>query len=270
MNYINELDHSQKINLYRLSLGYIKNRLSWDLTFKSFRSKQYFTKKRNIHSHKKAVILCNGPSLRSVDFDLLNKSSVFTIGLNKINLLFEETSFRPNMIVSVNKLVVEQNKDFFNNTEIELIIDSKSSKIIRPRSNVHFIHSLPFQLKFAGDIRGSVCQGYTVTYVALQIAFHYGFDEVAIVGCDHNFETKGSANMTIVSSESDPNHFSSKYFSDGMKWQLPDLPGSELHYRMAKEYYEAYNRKIWNCTDGGKLEVFNRKQLEFFLNEPIQ
>lgn len=267
MTYISQIKVSEKLNIYRLALGFIRNKLLWDLAKESRKSKQKFKSVKDKFLGKKVVLLCNGPSLNKVDFELLKKSDVFTVGLNKINLLFETTDFRPDLIVSVNKHVIEQNSDFFNSTSIELILDSGSKGLIKFRDNVSFVHSLPFQLKFARDISGSVCQGYTVTYVALQILYHMGFGEVALVGCDHNFATKGSANMTVEAGKSDPNHFSSKYFSDGVKWQLPDLLGSEMHYKIAKEFYELEKRKIFNCSVGGNLEIFDRVSLEYFLNE---
>ncbi|WP_310557795.1 6-hydroxymethylpterin diphosphokinase MptE-like protein [Flavobacterium sp.] len=267
MNYISQIKPAEKLNLYRMALGFIINKFRWDLKSPARKSKRALENMKDRYKGKKLVILCNGPSLNAVDFDELKNSDIFTIGLNKINLLFDETDFRPNLIVSVNKLVINQNSEFFNSTDIEVILDSSAADTIAKRHNVNFIHSLPFQLKFAGDVSGSVCQGYTVTYVALQIAYHLGFKKVALIGCDHNFVTQGSANMTVVAGDVDPNHFSSKYFSDGVKWQLPDLPGSELHYKMAKEYYEANNREVVNCTVGGKLEIFNRMPLNQFLNE---
>ena len=267
MNYLSQINLPEKLNIYKIVLGFLKNKIKWDISFNGRKSRKQILSYKNKYSGKKLVLLCNGPSLNSVDFNLLKDKDVFTIGLNKINLLFDDNDFRPNLIISVNKLVLEQNKDFFNSTNIDLILDSYASKMITKRPNVNFIYSLPYQLKFAGDISGSVCQGYTVTYVALQVAFHLGFEKVALVGCDHNFATKGSANMTITSGKSDPNHFSEKYFSNGDKWQLPDLLGSEMHYKIAKEYYEANQRQIINCSVGGKLEIFNRMDLKDFLND---
>ena len=40
-----------------------------------------------------------------------------------------------------------------------------------------------------------------------------------------------------------------------------------MHYKIAKEYYEAKDREIVNCTEGGKLDIFNRMTLNSFLNE---
>ncbi|MBI2259911.1 MAG: DUF115 domain-containing protein [Flavobacteriia bacterium] len=268
MNYISQQNLPDSLNAYRISMGILFNRIKWDLNLKSWKSKKYFSQNHTKYNGKKAIILCNGPSLNSVDFKLLKEKNIYTIGLNKINLLFENTDFRPNLIVAINKLVIEQNIEFYKNTDIELILDSSCANLFNSKKmNIHFVHSLPLQLKFARNIKESICQGYTVTYVALQIAYHLGFSEVALVGCDHNFTTKGSSNMTVRAEDKDPNHFSPNYFSNGVKWQLPDLLGSELHYKLANEYYESNNRKIYNATDGGKLEIFERKTLIDYINE---
>lgn len=266
MNYQSQVNSRPRLDIYRLSAGFVMRKLMWDMTLPSIRSRRRLIGMRDGHSGKKAVILCNGPSLNKVDFDMLRNSGIYTIGLNKINLLFNRTDFRPNLIVAVNKLVIEQNADFYNETDIDLILDSYAAKLVDQRSNVNYVYSLPFQLRFAKDVTGSICQGYTVTYAALQIAFHLGFEKVALVGCDHSFATKGSANMTVTSGEKDPNHFDPNYFAGGAKWQLPDLLGSEIHYKLARETYETSGREILNCTEGGELDLFNRMHLTDFID----
>ena len=111
----------------------------------------------------------------------------------------------------------------------------------------------------------SIGLGSTVTYVALQLAFHMGYDSVALIGCDHNFETKGPADKIVQADNTDPNHFDPTYFSKGVKWNLPDLLNSERGYLLARKHYENNERKIFNCTEGGKLEIFERLTLEDFL-----
>ncbi len=219
----------------------------------------------NASTGRKAVILCNGPSLNRVDFDLLNRTHVFTFGLNKINLLFARASLRPSVIVAVNPHVIEQNADFFNSTQIPLFLDARAARRIRFRSNIHLLHSSGLSARFAEDCSWSICQGHTVTYVAMQLAFHMGFRSVALVGCDHSFATKGPANATVAAEQNDPNHFDPTYFSKGVTWQLPDLARSELHYAIARDVFEKHDRRIVNCTDGGKLELFDRMPLDEFL-----
>lgn len=254
------------INSYLAGAGLLLRRLSWDLQPSSFVSRKRIRSWQNRFQGHRALILCNGPSLNRVDFNLLQQHKMFTFGLNKINLLFSKMAFRPSAIVAVNLLVIEQNVGFFNETALPLFLDSPGRKWVHHRSNVCFLHSANISGKFARDCSISINQGATVTYVTMQLAFHMGFTKVAIVGCDHSFATEGPANKTVVAGQHDGNHFDSKYFADGMKWQLPDLRGSELHYEVARNTYERYGRKIINCTDGGKLEIFERQPLEAFLN----
>jgi hypothetical protein len=93
-----------------------------------------------------------------------------------------------------------------------------------------------------------------------------GFSEVYLVGVDHNFETKGPANTTVVSSGDDPNHFSPEYFGKGFKWQLPDLQTSEKAYHLANQVFERNGRRVLDATLGGKLQVFPKIEYESLFN----
>jgi hypothetical protein len=252
------------LNPYRLGMGFMVRRARWDFNWQSWRSRQILRNWQNRHFGEKAVILCNGPSLLKVDFELLRQRRIFCFGLNKINLLFDKTSFRPSCVVAVNRLVLEQNAPFYNETELPLFLDSSASTLVKGRLNVAFLHSNSFP-SFARDCSVSLWQGYTVTYVAMQLAFHMGFRQVALVGADHNFAVKGAANKTVVSGEKDESHFDPNYFAGGMKWQLPDLFQSEVAYTMARDIFAAHGGCISNATAGGELEVFNRQSLQKFL-----
>ena len=118
---------------------------------------------------------------------------------------------------------------------------------------------------FSSDISCAIAQGSTVTYFALQILFYYGFKKVALIGCDHNFATKGPDHKLVQSAESDPNHFDPRYFSGGVLWNLPSIAESEESYLRAKRFYELHDRQIYNCTVGGKLELYPRMALSQFL-----
>ena len=247
---------------YRYAAYEFWKRLKWDLHPESWRSRRNLNNIKDNYLNKKAVIICNGPSLLQSNFSLLE--GVFTFGLNKINLLFNKSSFRPSCIVSVNQLVVQQNSDFYNETEIPLFINSSGLKLIQPRNNVTFLHTT-YQCKFAKDCSFSLYHGYTVTFIAMQLAYHMGFKKVALIGCDHNFSTKGASNKEVISGKKDENHFDPNYFAGGVKWQLPDLLQSEVSYNLAKEMYESTGRRILNCTSGGYLEIFPRMLLEDFI-----
>ncbi len=267
MNTVNELPlpgQRDTLNPYRTGAGFIWRRLKWDLQPESWRSRAGLQRLRNTQPGGKAVILCNGPSLLKVDFELLARTGVYTFGLNKINLLFDKTSFRPGCIVSVNPLVLAQNAAFYNSTSLPLFLDSFGARFVKPRPNVLFTHTADLP-RFSRDCSVSLFQGFTVTFVALQLAFHMGFRKVALVGADHNFAVKGPANQTVVSGEKDESHFDPNYFAGGVKWQLPDLFQSEVAYTMARDAYAAFRGEVVNATVGGQLEVFRRLDLHEFL-----
>jgi hypothetical protein len=260
------LNRRENLNPYRMAASLIKARLMWDVNYKSWVSRSRLKAVQNRFLGKKAVILCNGPSLLDVDFKLLQDSGVHHCGLSKINLLFDNVALRPSFLVSVNGFVIEQNLDFFNTTDIPVYLDSGAGNLgIKFRENITYLHSANLRGEFARNCSWSIFQGNTVTYVAMQLAFHMGFRELALVGCDHSFSTQGPANKAVKSGEVDNNHFDPAYFSGGAVWQLPDLFQSEVAYTLAKDFYAASGGSIINASAGGRLEVFDRQQLAAFL-----
>ena len=254
------------LNPYRFSVRTLLSRLLWDLHPESWRSRRKLIKLSNSQIGRKAVIICNGPSLNNIKLEAL--AGIYTLGLNKINLLFEKSSFRPSCIVSANPFVIRQNAEYFNQTSIPLFLDSSAIRIVRAASHVTFFNSSP-EPRLARNCSISLHQGFTVTCVAMQLAFHMGFRDVALIGCDHNFIGSGQRNQVVQAGEMDLNHFSPNYFSGQQKWQLPDLLGSEYFYKLAYETYEHAGRRLVNCTIGGRLEILPRMSLEDWIGDVI-
>jgi hypothetical protein len=217
---------------------------------------------KDAHKGQRAFIIGNGPSLKQTDLTKLKNE--FTFGMNRIYLMFPELGFTTSCLVSINDLVIEQCAAEMAALDLP--------KFLAWRSHRHFTKSqfpnsqstnLPTFLyttytgaRFTRDVRGRVWEGATVTNVALQLAFHMGFEQVILIGVDHNFASKGDANKTVVSDGDDPNHFSAAYFGKGFRWQLPDLDTSEIGYRFARQAYESAGREVLDATVGGKLTIF--------------
>lgn len=209
----------------------------------------------NVHAGQRCFIIGNGPSLRQTDMSRLKHE--YTFGLNRIYLLFPELGFSTSFLVLVNDLVIDQCA-----AEIE---QQRLPKFLTWRSR-HWFHSNPtltyLDTDFTGEegfstrVTGRLFEGFTVTNVALQLAYHMGFNDVILIGVDHNYVTQGTANQAVVSEGDDPNHFAANYFGKGFKWQLPDLAGSERGYMRAREIYQQSGRRILDATVGGKLTIF--------------
>lgn len=203
---------------------------------------------KDTHRGETCLIIGNGPSLNQIPLDLLNKYPSF--GTNRIYLM---PDFTPTYYAAINALVVEQS--FLR------IMALDCPKFIRAQYadtlNAFPLVSLPGH-GFSKDITQGVHEGWTVTYVCMQIAYYMGFSTALLVGCDHRYKQDGKPNQAVVATSADPNHFSGDYFGPGVKWQCADLAQSGKAYEIARDVYRADKRRIINLTPDTALEVFSK------------
>jgi hypothetical protein len=203
---------------------------------------------------QRAFILGNGPSLARTDVSKLRDEQTF--GMNRVYLAFPEWGFETSFFVCVNDLVIQQSAADIQALGMPKFLSWRSHRFITPDAHTMFLHSTYERPAFARDARVRIWEGATVTYVALQLAFYMGFDPVILIGVDHSFASKGKPNTTVVSQGDDADHFDTRYFGRGFRWQLPDLDMSEQAYQMARQAYEADGRRVLDATIGGQLTVF--------------
>ena len=209
---------------------------------------------KDMHRGQRCFIIGNGPSLKQTDLTRLR--SEYTFGMNRIYLLFLDLGFTTSYYLSVNSLVIQQCADEIRTLPVPKFISWRSHNLIQPTEDLMYLHTTYTGPKFARDARGRLWEGATVTYVALQLAFHMGFKQAILIGVDHSFNTQGKPNTTIISHGDDPDHFQANYFGKGFRWQFPDLETSERGYRMAKDAYIEADRQVLDATIGGKLNIF--------------
>lgn len=214
---------------------------------------------RDHYRGERCFIIGNGPSLRQTDMSKLRNEVTF--GMNRFYLAFPEMGFATTYFVLVNDLVIEQSQDEVLALDMPKFICWRSRRFFKPdfdpaSHNLNFLYTTGTSPHFQGNAAGRLWEGATVTFIALQLAFHMGFSQVILVGVDHNYVTKGKPHMPITSEGDDPNHFHPNYFGKGFTWNLPDLETSEIAYQMARQAYESNGRQVLDATVGGKLTVF--------------
>lgn len=193
------------------------------------------------HLNETCVIIGNGKSLRHVPNMWLSKYPTF--GTNRVYL-----KFIPDYFCCTNPLVLSQNK-----SAIEMLDCDKFTR-------AGFIDSAnPLNIspvrEFSYRPHDYVYEGYTITFVAMQLAYYFGFTTVLLIGVDHEYKYDGKPNQEMTMNGEDPNHFDPTYFK-GQKWNNPDLEKSEISYNLAKVAFEKDGRRIVNLTAGSKLDVF--------------
>lgn len=217
---------------------------------------------RDRHLGETCVIIGNGPSMR--DFDLGRLAGVRCFALNRGYLMWRDQGRTPDFLVAVNDLVLEQFGAEIAAIPCPRFVPWDFATAFRDVPDTCFVETL-WRPRFHADITGGTWLGGTVTYSALQIAYHMGFTRVVLIGVDHSFEHEGEPNEELLSRGSDPNHFDPGYFGTGTRWLAPDLQLSERSYAMARRAFEADGRQVIDATKGGKLRVFPRQELQDLL-----
>ena len=219
------------------------------------KSRERMYEMKDIHRGERCFIIGNGPSLNLTDLSKLKDE--FTFGMNRIYLMFPELGFTTTYFASINDLVIEQCAEEIAALPIPKFIAWHSNRHFqRFPEDMVFLYTTYTGPQFSYDMTRRVWEGATVTNVALQLAFYMGFEQVILIGVDHDYVTKGQPNLTVTSDGEDLNHFHPGYFGRGYRWQLPDLEASERAYRLAKQEFESERRAVLDATIGGKLNVF--------------
>lgn len=219
---------------------------------------------KDLHRGERCVIIGNGPSLNKTDIQKIR--SEYTFGLNRIYLAWEDWGFSTSYYLSINDLVIEQCAQEIMSLSMPVFVSWRSRQWLKSQDNVHFLYTTYTGPTFAKDASKRLWEGATVTYTALQLAYHMGFSTVVLIGVDHSFSSKGKPNQTIVSQGDDPNHFNPEYFGKGFRWQLPDLETSEIAYQMAHQAYLEDGRQVLDATIGGQLTVFPKVDYDQYFN----
>jgi len=216
---------------------------------------------RDRYRGEDCFLIGNGPSLNKVDLAALNRFHL--IGLNKIYLIFERQPLNLTFHVAINPLVIQQSAHEFQKLPCPSFLSYCPARSLVPdRGNVRYILTSTRLLpSFAYAWDQPVWEGYTVTYVALQLAFFMGFENVFLVGVDHSFAAAGRANEQQTLAQPDQNHFDPRYFHN-QQWHLPDLEGSEMAYQMARFAFERNGRCIVDATIGGNCTIFTKMDIE--------
>lgn len=224
------------------------------------------SKYRNIHRGKKCFIVATGPSLATEDLDRLSNSEYICFGVNRIYLAFQNTRWRPKYLVASDTRILSSYHDEIVNSDVEKVFinDSieKLQELYKNEEKVSIFHKHVlkdyngFPL-FSSDITQCVYGGGTVVYDCIQLAVYMGFEEIYLLGTDHNY----------VNQQTDTeNHFHANYYNGKIHPSNYDKELVECAYKTAKKYTDAHNVKIYNGTRGGKLEIFERVNFDGLFN----
>ena len=218
---------------------------------------------------KRCFIIGTGPSLTTSDLELLQNE--YTFGTNRIYELFDKTEWRPTFYVNQDADLIKKFSELIKEVPSKYLFLPIDFKDLFNDERIHYFvlkhkEYYPKKAPFSADVSKHLSQGFTVTYGSIQIAAYLGFSEIYLLGVDHNYSiSRDAQGKPIIQGDSRPN------YSQGMKEysnpkNLPRTVESTLAFDTAEQVSRKMGFRVFNLTRGGKLESFERKQLEEVLN----
>lgn len=225
---------------------------------------------KNSHKGERCFVIGTGPSLSINDLEML-KGEV-TFATNRIYELFNQTEWRPTYYVNQDHNLIQTFGDKIAQVDSKLLfLPVEYRKTFSGDKYRFFVlkhkEFYPHKAPFSRDVSRFLAQGFTVTYGAIQIAMYMGFKEIYLLGIDHNYNIIRDAIGKPVKMDS-----VGKNYPEGMQQymnmnSLPRVEETTIAYETAELVSRRQGVKIMNSTRGGKLESFERIELEKVLEE---
>lgn len=224
---------------------------------------------KDTHKGERCFIVATGPSLKISDLDALSKANEFSFGMNSCVLALEQTGWTPNILGIQDEFVYSKMEDKIieeskKRLKDKIIISNTISSLYPSSKKFHqfYLHYLDHKydrlrtgiIKFSDECNNVVYDGYSILFSLMQLAVYMGFKEIYLLGCDCNYN--GNSQHFIEHGQFDP-------YALGA--------GERLIYVHSKfkEFAEAHDVKVVNCTRGGMLEVYPRMNLENVLGKKV-
>ncbi len=221
----------------------------------------------------RCFIIGNGPSLGQTDLSHLKNEVTFAV--NGFFLKMPEIDWTPDFYVVEDHLVAEDRATRINALDgpIKLFPAYLRYCLDDNERTIFFRHlprkSYPHGFDFSTYAEFNTFMGGTVVFTCMQLAYYLGFKEIYLIGVDAQYsipddvQKQTSYTTDILDMESDDtNHFHPDYFGKGQRWHDPNVANMLAAYQEAKKVTRENRVKIFNATQGGALEVFERVEFD--------
>ena len=254
----------------RQKLGYIFSVNIAHISGEKRKSNRILENYKGKYKGGRCFIVCNGPSLKASDLDMLKGEISFAC--NRVYGMYPETEWRPTFYALFDEGVakLEGVLEGADSTPAEMKFFREQGRFIYhkfsgPSCYIHSWHSRRYleNPRFSEDLTKGIYTIGTTTYVMIELARYMGFNRIYIIGADHYYRNMVSKDGKVAVDKNAESYFGN------LKDTSQSLPAGIWEMEIAYEYAEKYSRehgfRIYNATRGGHLEVFERVNLEVIL-----
>ena len=236
----------------------------WDHTKEELRSWREIRRYKNIAAGGPCVVVGNGPSLRMEDLEKLGQLGIPCFACNRIYLAFAQTAWRPTYyFMSDERLIQAYTGEMDAFRGIPCFFPKRYRAQVGHGS---FYNEQMFNYekegRFSLDAAKGVYPGGSITTEMLQFAYYMGYTELYLIGVDFNYQINAPQTGRTYAYQGENNYFIKGYLKPGEIAAAPNVAANLMAFQAAREAVEGQGRVICNATRGGKLEVFERADLD--------
>lgn len=217
------------------------------------------------HVGRRAWIIGNGPSVQYSDLDLIGQRGDIVFCFNRFHLAYDQTSLREDFVVSADTLMIEDfGHEMIHQSAGLAMFCAEGDQTSGLDGEFVRLNKLDVEMPlFCRDASQFVHVGGSSVFVALQLAYHFGIREVFTYGLDYSFSQTPvfdpKYSMPVCYDEG--NHFIKGYRAN-KPWVPPNWRDISFGFLKARIAFEAVGGRIFNVTRGGKLDIFERLNLD--------
>lgn len=229
---------------------------------------QWNSIKRANSGRKKWLVVGNGPSLFIEDLEKLQHLPA--IASNKINILFDRTTWRPTLYTIQDALVLFK-LDSAHFDSVGRLLTSHKGYYLAPTKN-----KLPWKIvpineyetwlrKLSGvpdPVDTGFIDGYTVTVVNIQLAIWLGAEVVYLIGCDHFYSEESHKGVKKLQHQGASNHFDPNYRKPGEVVNNAPVERMDEGYRRIRKLADDNGVRIVNISRKTYLDAYECATVE--------
>lgn len=266
---VHKLRDSVLVRLLLAPIIIIRNRIIIK-RFANSEDSKFIKQFKGKYDGKRCFIIGNGPSLTGSDLDLIQGEISFAC--NRIYNIFNKTTWRPDFWMCTD---AECLADEFQNIKklegpVKFIRSMGKKYDIEEKDQIHKIiiydRFVLDKSKFMKNSLSTECHKYfsmsfTVTCEEIEFAMYMGFKEIYLLGVDHNYPISIDKSGKKVVDSSVRSHFGGGGSKDANLHYIY-IDAATQCYQVYQDYAKQHGIHIYNATRGGKLEVFERVNLD--------
>lgn len=227
---------------------------------------------KNLKDSKKGkdcFIIGNGPSLTVSDLEKISKFDTFAS--NRIYSIFDETKWRPTYYLAIDNNILDDNLNDIVNAEAGTkFLNFTTKKKVQDRvgPNTKFINIFgryvispaSYETKHINyDVSKSFSLSYSVTGVAIEFAVYMGYKNIYLIGVDHSYTNSITKDGVLKKTEGVKDYFGNL---KSKSYSIQYIDAVNSYYEALGKHAEKYGSKVLNATRGGKLEIFERINID--------